>query len=156
MGDPGVNINTATADFAINDPFPFADKFREGRSTCWRRVFRLNTTARNRSIPTGSCVRFKRHLPVDENDNPGRSPQPSVAKVSLMRVEFVGQSSRDLDNVQADPSRLLNCYRESVGSAAVVSQPRTVACRRSDRRLCQDPEAFEGSLYTLCGGVPSR
>lgn len=26
----GVNINTATADFAINDPFPFADKFREG------------------------------------------------------------------------------------------------------------------------------
>ena len=26
----GVNINPATADFAINDPFPFADKFREG------------------------------------------------------------------------------------------------------------------------------
>lgn len=70
-----------------------------------------------------------------------------------MRVEFVGQSSRDLDNVQADPSRLLNCYRESVGSAAVVKSTLGLS-HVADLTgvFVRTLEAFEGSLYTLCGG----
>lgn len=35
-------------------------------------------------------------------------------------VEFVGQSAQDVDNISANPSRLLNCYREPVPSGGVT------------------------------------
>jgi len=38
----------------------------------------------------------------------------------MPRVEWVGQSIKDPDNGQTDPSRLINCYRERLGDKIVI------------------------------------
>lgn len=71
-----------------------------------------------------------------------------------MLVEFVGQSSRDADNIVADPSRLLNCYRERAGTG--VAWLKSVLAMTPHSTL---PGVFvtamgtvNGRLFAVCGG----
>lgn len=67
-------------------------------------------------------------------------------------VEFVGQSARDQDNITADPSRLVNLYREraGTGTAWLKSVP-------GEERIATLPDLFItamgnvlGELYVVC------
>lgn len=72
-----------------------------------------------------------------------------------MLLEFVGQGSRDSDNVVADPSRLLNCYREKAGDG--VAWLKSVLAMMPHSEL---PGVFvtamgtvDGRLFAVCGGA---
>ena len=69
-------------------------------------------------------------------------------------IEFVGQSARDSDNIAADPSRLVNLYREKSGTGVpwlksvlgmtpVVTLPGVFITAMSN---------VDGRLYAVCGG----
>lgn len=72
-----------------------------------------------------------------------------------MLVEFVGQSAKDSDNIVADPSRLVNCFRERAGDG--VPWLKSVLAMMPH---CDLPGVFveamgvvDGKLYAVCGGV---
>lgn len=70
-----------------------------------------------------------------------------------MQLEFVGQSVSDSDNRQADPSRLLNCYRERIGQMPVLKgvlglSPHSQVMGVFVRAL----ETINEKLYALAGG----
>lgn len=74
-----------------------------------------------------------------------------------MQVEFCGQSARDSDNIAANPSRLINCYREpcvSAGRTSYVIKPvlglTTYATLAGTVRALED---VERTLYAASGGV---
>lgn len=69
-------------------------------------------------------------------------------------IEWVGQSARDSDNVVADPSRLVNVYREKAGTGVpwlksvlgmepVVTLPGVFITAMGN---------VDGKLYVVCGG----
>lgn len=71
-----------------------------------------------------------------------------------MLVEFVGQSSKDSDNPQGDPSRLVNVYRESAGTGTawlksvlgmepLTTLPGTFVAAMGN---------VDGALYAICAG----
>lgn len=69
-------------------------------------------------------------------------------------VEFVGQSSRDQDNITADPSRLVNLYRERAGDG--VAWLKSVP---GEDLVATLPDLFvtamgnvDGLLYAVCNG----
>lgn len=69
-------------------------------------------------------------------------------------VEFVGQSGRDMDNVQANTSRLINVYREPTTSGKTVLKsvlgmdPLTDL----DGVFIRAMGEFWGTLYAVCAG----
>jgi hypothetical protein len=79
----------------------------------------------------------------------------------MAKVEFCGQSARDSDNIAANPSRLINAYREPV-----VAGGRTGYAIKSVlglSLLVDVPGVFvramaeiEGALYVVCGGILYR
>lgn len=72
-----------------------------------------------------------------------------------MKVEFVGQSSRDTDNLAANTSRLVNCYREvSGGRSAYVLKSclgLTLFCDLPGV-FVRALEVIDGVLYAVAGG----
>lgn len=74
-----------------------------------------------------------------------------------MEIEFVGQSNRDDDNIQADPSRLINCYRERHGEKFIIKSV------LGTERLTTLPGVFMramreigGEIYAVHGGALHR
>lgn len=72
-----------------------------------------------------------------------------------MLVEFVSQSSRDADSIVADPSRLLNVYRERAGTG--VAWLKSVLAMTPHTAL---PGVFvtamgvvDGRMFAVCGGA---
>jgi hypothetical protein len=72
-----------------------------------------------------------------------------------MKVEFVGHSSRDSDNLAANTSRLINCYREvSGGRSAYVLKSclgLTLFCDLPGV-FVRALEVIDGVLYAVAGG----
>ena len=72
-------------------------------------------------------------------------------------LEFVGQSSQDPDNTPANPSRLLNCYREAVNGRtahvikAVLGQSATPFCSLGSVTL-RALVSIEDYVYAALGG----
>ena len=68
-------------------------------------------------------------------------------------VEWVGQSVKDDDAGQMDPSRLINCYRETLGGAAVIkSVLGTVPFASMDGVLMRSLTEIAGFLYAVIDG----
>lgn len=70
-------------------------------------------------------------------------------------VEFVGQSQQDSDNISANTSRLINCYREPSGGRTpftIKSVLGEEAFADIDDVFLRDMEAVSGSIYAACGG----
>lgn len=63
-------------------------------------------------------------------------------------LEFVGQSARDADNVQADPSRLINCYREPLMGGRSKYALKSVL---GETEFLNFPEVFVRALETVDG-----
>lgn len=73
-----------------------------------------------------------------------------------MQLEFVGQSSQDPDNRPANPSRLVNCYRERVGgrSEYVIKSCLGTALTASLGSVIMRTMAnIGGTLYAVHGGA---
>ena len=75
-----------------------------------------------------------------------------------MKVEFTGQSARDADNIQANPSRLVNCYREVVQSGGksghvLKSVPGLASFAAVAGVFVRCLEEVGGDLYTSCNGA---
>ena len=67
-------------------------------------------------------------------------------------VEFVGQSARDADNIRANPSRLVNLYRETVDPGdkhALKSVLGTTAFASVGGVFVRTMAEYEGSTYVL-------
>ena len=67
-------------------------------------------------------------------------------------VEFVGQSARDADNIAANPSRLINCYREPVVMGgrtgwAIKSVPGLTPLAQLPGLFVRAMTTVEGRLY---------
>ena len=74
-----------------------------------------------------------------------------------MQVEFVGQSVRDSDNRQADPSRLLNCYRETIGGRPILKSTLGLSDHAAlPGVFVRELIASRGNLYALSGGRASK
>lgn len=74
-----------------------------------------------------------------------------------MRLEFSGQSARDSNNIQANTSRLVNCYREPVQGGGktqhvIKSVPGTSAFSSISGVFVRAMEEIGGAVYALCGG----
>lgn len=72
-----------------------------------------------------------------------------------MFVEFVGQSARDGDNLQANSARLVNLYREPAGGRAgyaLKSVPGAAAFAALDGVFVRALAEVGGRLYAACGG----
>jgi hypothetical protein len=78
-----------------------------------------------------------------------------------MKIEFVGQSARDQTNVRANPSRLLNGYREPIisGGKAQFVLRAVPGMDFADSRtgvFMRGLVAFEGQLLVVINGQVSR
>lgn len=71
-------------------------------------------------------------------------------------IEFVGQSRRDSDNTQAEPSRLVNYYREPASGDRtrhiLKSVLGTVAFADLNTVFMRDMVEVEGTIYAVAGG----
>jgi len=71
-------------------------------------------------------------------------------------VEWVGQSRRDEDNTQAEPSRLVNCYREPAGGDRTRFILKSVLGMKAFADLStvfmRDAVEIEGIVYAVAGG----
>jgi hypothetical protein len=72
-------------------------------------------------------------------------------------VTFAPSSTRDADNINANPGRLVNCYREPVQDAprtryAVKSVLGTAPFAQVDAVMMQALAVVDGALYAICGG----
>ena len=73
----------------------------------------------------------------------------------MPQVEFVGQSSQDPDNTGANPSRLLNLYREAIGgrSQRVLKSVLGMAPFADiDGVFLQAMHEVRGAIYIVLGG----
>ena len=72
----------------------------------------------------------------------------------MPKLEFVGQSARDSDNVAAAPSRLLNCYREPTAEGRYVLKPVLGLDQFTDLGgvFVRAMETVDGKLFAACGG----
>lgn len=74
-----------------------------------------------------------------------------------MKIEFTGQSALDSDNVQANPSRLVNCYREIVQQGGktghvMKSVPGTTQFASMGGIFVRALDEIGGTLYAMSGG----
>lgn len=74
-----------------------------------------------------------------------------------MRIEFVGQSARDGLNTAANPSRLVNLYREPIvpggrGQYVLRSVPGMASFAALDRIFMRAMTPYKGNLLVICGG----
>lgn len=71
-----------------------------------------------------------------------------------MLIEFAGQSERDSDNPQADPSRLINVYRERVGTgtAWLKSVPGMAPLAVLPGTFVTAMENVSDRLFAICAG----
>jgi len=70
-----------------------------------------------------------------------------------MKVEFVGQSVRDGDNAQSDPSRLVNFYRYNLGGTPVLrSVLGTEAFAEIDAVFLRALHEYDGKVFAALGG----
>ena len=69
-------------------------------------------------------------------------------------VEWVGQSAQDQDNIAADPSRLINLYRERAGDgvAWLKSVPGAEVVAELTGIFVTAMGNVDGRLYVVCGG----
>lgn len=69
-------------------------------------------------------------------------------------MEFVGQSAKDDDNIAADPSRLVNLYREKAGDGVswLKSVPGTEKVVELSGVFVEAMGNVDGTLYAVCGG----
>ncbi len=75
----------------------------------------------------------------------------------MAKIEFVGQSSRDATNPQANTGRLINMYREPVAAGgrtghALRSVPGVAAFVDLDQPLMRAMERVGDLVYAVCGG----
>lgn len=72
-----------------------------------------------------------------------------------MLLEFVGQSSRDSDNIVGDPSRLMNVYRERAGDGVpwLKSVPAMMPHTALPGVFISAMGTVDGRLYAVCGGA---
>lgn len=72
-------------------------------------------------------------------------------------VEFVGQSARDSDNIAANPSRLVNCYREPVVSAGrtsyIIKPALGLTTYATLSGVVRAVEDVDRALYAVAGGA---
>jgi len=74
-----------------------------------------------------------------------------------MQVEWIGAGRRDADNSQADPSRLLNMYRENLGGKAVLkSVPGTETFCELGGVFMRAMAEISGQIYAANGGMLYR
>ena len=78
----------------------------------------------------------------------------------MPKLEFVGQSARDQSNIAANPSRLVNCYREPIASAgraayAIKSVPGLVSVVGLEADVSA-VASVSGNLYVVAGGILYR
>lgn len=71
-----------------------------------------------------------------------------------MKIEFVGQSMRDSDNIAANPSRLVNCYREGTGNGehALKSVLGMTDFAQIDGVFVRCMDEIGGKIYAAGGG----
>ena len=74
-----------------------------------------------------------------------------------MKLEFVGQSARDAGNIAANPSRLVNCFREPVVSGGTTgfvirSVPGVAAFADLNRIFMRALIEVGDVIYAVCGG----
>lgn len=77
----------------------------------------------------------------------------------MPRLEFVGQSARDADFPQGNTSRLVNVYREPIGSMAgnaIKSVPGLDQFANLGELFGRDMATVDGQLYTLAGDTLFR
>lgn len=69
-------------------------------------------------------------------------------------IKFVGQSAQDSDNIAADPSRLVNVYRERAGTGVpwLKSVPGMVHITTLPGVFITAMGNVDGKLYMVCGG----
>lgn len=77
-----------------------------------------------------------------------------------MQLEFVGQSASDRDNIAANPSRLVNCYREPIASAGRAGYAVKSVLGLADFVTLGGPVRAVGEvsrvLYAVAGGALFR
>lgn len=76
----------------------------------------------------------------------------------MPQVEFVGQSAQDSDNIAANPSRLINCYREPVASGSrtqhvIKSVPGDESLVTLSSALLREMATINGEIYAAAGGA---
>lgn len=74
-----------------------------------------------------------------------------------MQVEWIGAGRRDADNSQAEPSRLLNMYRENLGGKSVLKAvPGTTNFCQLDGVFMREMAEIGGEIYAANGGFLYR
>jgi len=74
----------------------------------------------------------------------------------MPKIDFFGLSSRDSDNIAANPSRLVNLYREpitGIGGAVLKSVLADQSFCPMDIAFGQDVKSVSGTLYAVADGV---
>lgn len=71
----------------------------------------------------------------------------------MATVEWIGQARRDGDNSQANPARLINCYRENIGEKFIIkSVPGMTEFAQLNGVFMREMAEVEGIMLAACGG----